>query len=264
METTEKTTIETKTGRSPATSALALVCVIALILLGMALAVYAVRFLPSAMSGLGEAAVSLSRVFTPGNEGDVEVIDQPATPREPGLVVTIPIGEPTAPASDAPATPTTPAPTYVPPTYTVPTRPVVVPVPSTGGASTGYGSPDLRVEILEVGYVTRDGDSSTFRASSRVPRGEQGAVRFRLANIGTNSCGAYEYEVTVKNDDNRTDTATGRAPALGAGQSVVTYAYFDARVSGDVEIDIEIDSDDDVRESNERNNTDSEEVSVRD
>jgi hypothetical protein len=269
MESTHTTSTTTK--RSPAVSALAIVGFIALILLGMLLAIYVVRFIPAALSGMGEAAVSLSRVFSP-DDGQVEVIDQPATPSDPGVVVTIPIG-PETPTEPAPAAPTTPAPSpvayqpaapaYVPPTYYGTQPPVIVPIQGQAQAS-GYGSPDLSVEIMEVGYVTRDGSASTFRESSRVPRGEQGAVKFRISNRGTNESGRYEYEVKVKNDDNRTDTATGRAPSLAAGQSVITYAFFDARTSGDADIDIEVDSDNDVRESNERNNTDSDDVSVRD
>ena len=266
MESTHTTTTTTK--RSPAVSALAIVGFIALILLGMLLAIYAVRFIPAALSGIGEAAVSLSRVFTP-DDGQVEVIDQPATPSDPGVVVTIPIG-PETPTEPAPATPTTPAPaayqppapSYVPPTGYGTQPPIIIPIQ--GPAQTGYGSPDLTVEILAVGYVTRDGAASTFRESSRVPRGEQGAVKFRLSNRGTNASDRFEYEVKVENDDNRTDTATGRAPSLAAGQSVITYAFFDARTSGEAEIDIEVDSDNDVRESNERNNTDSDDISVRD
>jgi len=265
METTHTTT-EVKKSRSPAVSALAIVGFMALIVLGILLAIYAVRYLPNALSGLGEAAVSLSNAFDSDNDGEVEVIDQPATPSTPGVVLTIPIATSTPAAPEAsPSTPTTPqAPSYPQPTYTPPVYnprpPVIVPVQP----STGYGSPDLTVEILAVGYVTRDGDANTFRESSRVPRGEQGAVRFRLANRGTNMSDRYQYEVKVKNDDGRTDTATGRAPSLGASQSVVTYAFFDANTSGDADIDIEVDSGNDVRESNERNNTDSEEVSVRD
>ncbi|HYF28819.1 MAG TPA: CARDB domain-containing protein [Candidatus Paceibacterota bacterium] len=274
METHETTTTKT-TSRSPAVTAFAVVGVIALILLGIGLAVYAVRYLPEAMSGLGEAAVSLSRNFS-GDDADVEVIDQPATPRDPGVVVTIPIGEETpAPgASPAPAaTPSAPAaPAYTAPAASAPapfnpTFPQLSQTPTTRpvaqAPAAGFGSPDLTVEILAVGYVTRDGASSTFREASRVPRGEQGAVRFRLSNRGTNESGRYEYEVRVRNEDNRTDTASGRAPSLGAGQSVISYAYFDARRSGDAEIDIEIDSGGDVRESNERNNTDSDDVEVR-
>lgn len=258
MESTQTTTTKTETGRSPAVSALAVVGFIALILVGMGLAVYAARYIPLALSGMGEAAVSLSRVFT-SDEGSIEVIDQPATPSNPGVVVTIPIGpatptEPTTPAAPA-ATPTyAPTPTYG--------TPVIVPIQ--GQAPVGYGQPDLTVEILAVGYVTRDGASSTFREASRIPKGEQGAVKFRLSNRGTNSTDRYEYEVKVKNDDNRTDTATGRAPSLSAGQSVITYAFFDARTSGDVDIDIEVDSGNDVRESNERNNTDSTDITARD
>jgi hypothetical protein len=254
-----------KAGRSPAVSALAIVGFIALILLGMALAISAVRYLPAALSGLGEAAVSLSRVFTQDEPGDLEVVDQPATPRDPAVVVTIPLGpESDTPETPAPAaTPSAPAQApaaYVPPAQSYP--PVIVPVQ--GQQPTGYGSPDLTVEIIAVGYVTRDGDGDTFRESSRVPEGEQGAVKFRLANRGTNVCGTFEYEVEVRNDDRRTDTATGRAPGLKPGQSVITYAFFDARASGDADISIEVDSDGDIRESNERNNSDSADISVRD
>lgn len=270
METTHTTTHET-TPRGAVVNALAVIGFIALILLGMGLAIYAARFIPTALSGLGEAAVSLSSIFGPGGNS-IEVVDDGSYPNNSGVVVTLPIGTST-PTDTVPAPTTSAPPSYTPPStggsyYVPPTSSTgVVTLPIGGGTNTiGYsGNPDLVVEILAIGYVTRDRDGSTFRESSRVPRGEQGAVRFRIMNRGTNVSGAFEYEVKVKNDDRRTDTATGKAYSLAPGQAIVPlYAFFDARESGDAEVTITVDSDDDVRESNERNNEDSEDIDVRD
>ena len=262
METSHITTETTKTtpARSPAVSALAVVGFIALILIGMGLAIYAARYMPVAISGLGEAAVSLSNIFTPDGDADIEVVsDQPATPRELGTVVTIPIVD---------STPTTPAPTptytppatggpYYPPTPTY-TAPIII--PTTPHYS---GLPDLTMEIVAIGYLNRSGDTNSFVEASRVPSNKEGAVKFRIKNQGTNVSGKFEYEGRVENADNKTDTASRTSTSLPPNQAVTSFARFDANKSGDVEITLEVDSGNDVRESNERNNSDSEEISAR-
>ncbi|MES2995095.1 MAG: CARDB domain-containing protein [Patescibacteria group bacterium] len=257
---THTETIETKPTRSPAVSALAIVGFIALILIGMGLAIYAARFMPAAISGLGEAAVSLSNVFTPDNDADIEVVsDQPATPRELGTVVTIPIVDstPTTPAATPTHTPpATGGPQYQPaPIYSAP-----VIIPTTPNYS---GLPDLTLEIVAIGYLNRSGDTNSFVAASRVPSDKEGAVKFRIKNQGTNVSGKFEYEVRVENADNKTDTASRTSASLPPNQAVTSFARFDANKSGDVEITLEVDSGEDVRESNERNNSDSEEITAR-
>jgi len=263
METTRTETINVTKTRGPAVNALAVVGFIALILIGMAVAIYAARFVPAALSNIGQAAVSLSNVFTPdARESGIEVV--PTYTNNGGAVVTLPIGTTTTSTTENPAmTPSTPAYTAPPgANYTTPLPPTyrVVTVPI---SSTYYGDADLSIEILAIGYVTRDNTSSSFRESSRVPEGEQGAVKFRIFNSGTNASGRFEYEASVRNAARRTETATNRAPSLNPGISVITYAYFDARKSGDTDITIEVDTDNDVRESNERNNSDTADIRVR-
>lgn len=262
----EQTTVKHTETKGPATSALAIVGFIALILLGMALAIYAARLMPAALSGIGQAAVSLSDVFTPGDdEGQVEVVNNaPFTPSEEntGGVVTLPIATST---SQTPAqTPSTPAsgPTYTGGTY-YPTTPTytVVTVP----ASTNYyGRADLTATILEIGYLNRSGDTSTFVRASRVPAGKEGAVKFRIQNRGTNVSERTTVEIDVENDDNNQTNERATVQAIPPGRAIDGIASFDANADGDATVRVEIDPRNDVRESNENNNTDRETIDVRD
>ncbi|HEX5774795.1 MAG TPA: CARDB domain-containing protein [Candidatus Paceibacterota bacterium] len=266
METTyEKTVHETKT-RGAAVNALAVVGFIALILLGMGLAIYAARFMPAALSGIGEAAVSLSDIFSPDRPNDIEVVGD-GYENNGGNVVTLPIGTST-PSGDADPATTPSTPSYTPPAtggpYYVQPAPTygVITIPTGGSTANYYGDPDLTVEILAVGYLRDKGDLDSFVEDDRIPRNKDGAVKFRLANRGTNESGRFELEIKVKTAGG-TDTDTVTAPSMRPGTSVISFGVFDSNRSGDVDITLEVDPDDDVDESNERNNDDSDEVTVR-
>ena len=265
METTHtETHTETKT-RGPAMNALAAVGFIALILLGMGLAIYAARFMPVALSNLGEAAVSLSHIFTPGEGSNVEVVNDSNYPNNAGGAVMLPIGTSTETTTQNPATvPATPAaPTYYAPqpTYYAP-QPTytAVQVP----ASTNYyGDPDLTIDIVAVGYLRSSNDFNSFVETDRILSNKDGIVKFRVSNRGTDESSRFEIAIKVKTSGG-TDTDSVRAPSMRPGTSVVSYGTFDAnRSSGNVDITVTVDSGKDVRESNERNNDDSTDVDIR-
>ena len=245
--TTIKTTTRESGARRAAVNALAIVGFIVLILIGMALAIYAARFVPETLSRVGAGAVYLAEQVFPSDD-------------ETGLVVipgdeTVPFGDnadvatTTDPAAEEPGTATGGSVTPRPGTPTTVTIPVAVPA-----SATYSGLPDLVIENVQTGYLT--GTSvSTFRASSRVPDGERGAVKFTIANRGTNVVtDSFEFEFRINTSPSiREDYRVTRD--LRPNERIEYTLWFDrVRDGRDRDITIEVDTGDDVRESNERNN----------
>jgi hypothetical protein len=251
----ETTTITTETSPSPkriAVNALAIVGFIVLIGIGMMLAVYAATFVPTAVTRLGSAAVYLSSVFVPAEKpATLEVI-------EPGT--TVPFGEapivagatttqevaPTpvsAPAAIAPVA--GPAKTTV---YTVGTVPKPTPVLT--------GLPDLTVTIVATGYLTSS-DTSTFVKSDTVPDDMRGAVKFTITNNGTNASGRFDFDATLPTSRSYTFTSDYQDSLL-PGEHIDYVLGFDRTRSGSNRvIEITVDENNRVKESNESNNSDS-------
>lgn len=254
------TTDEKNSRRGAATTALAVVGFIVLILIGIALAIWAARYVPVALDRLGLAAVSISSDYEPADgsedEPGLDVIE-PGTeiPFEP--VATTTPAEPAAPAAPtAPATgyqPTTPAP--------VPPRPVTVPVYVPPPAP--YGKADLAVEITAVGYCTSDNPSS-FRTSRDVPDDENGGFRFSVRNAGTNVSGDWDFTYELPTSPSLERTVSNQRSLKPGDRIEYTLCFTEPRSGSDRDISIEVDSDDDVDESNERNNTDSAEIDIDD
>lgn len=266
METMHEHNEETKR-RGAAVNALAVVGFIALILIGMGIAIYAARFMPAALSGIGEAAVSLSDIFSSDEPNQIGVVDDGDYPNNGGSSVTLPIGTSTptdaGASDDASGGSTYTPPTTGGPSYTAPTPTYgIITIPTGGSSATYYGDPDIVIEILAVGYLRDRGDLDSFVEDDRISRSKDGAVMYRLSNRGTNETGRFEIEIKVRTRSG-TDTDTVTAPSMRPNSSIVSFGVFDANRSGDVDITLEADPDDDVDESNERNNEDSEEVTVR-
>lgn len=247
METTTIKTTTTDTRRA-AVNGLAIVGFIVLLIIGMALAVYAARFVPATVSRIGSAAVYLSsELFSPSDDADLEVV-----PAE-----TVPFGEDAIVASSTTAT-TTPLTPVFPGTKPNPTpvagTPVTTVIPVQVPASTNYyGLPDLAVESVITGYLTST-DTSTFRASNEVPDGRRGAVKFTIVNNGTNVSDRFEFEVKLPTTRGYTYSSKAQK-ALRPGERIVYTLGFDQTKSGDDRtIRIEVDQDNDIRESNESNN----------
>lgn len=255
----ETTTIKTTQSvrRQSAVNALAIVGFIVLIIIGMALAIYAARFVPGAVSRIGSAAVYLSsEVFTPAGEpADLEVVP----PAE-----TIPFGEDLVVATSTEAAPEENAPAAPGTSNPRPGAPVTTVVPVQVPASTNYsGLPDLAVENIVTGYLTSS-NTSSFRASSRVPDGERGAFKFTVINRGTNVSDRFEFE--VKLPTTRTYTYSSKSQqALRPGERIDYVMGFDQTKEGENRtITIEVDPDNDIRESNEGNNTKSVTIDIED
>lgn len=252
----ETTTISTKTGngaRSAAVNGLAIVGFIVLVLGGMALAVYAARFVPTAISRIGGAAVYLSSVFVSNDaETNLEVVPTETVPFDESNVTatTTPVAvTPAAPATP-PAAPVTPAPTAGTPTNTVyPIGGTVVQVPLTGLS-------DLTVDITATGYLTSS-DTKSFVKSDTVPDGKRGAVKFSIINAGTNASGAFTFDAELPTTSTYT-FHSGSQQSLNPGERIDYVLGFDRTRDGkNRTITVTVDPKERVTESNERNNSDS-------
>lgn len=255
METTHTTSGQTT--KRAAVGGLAVVGFIALILIGIATAIYAASYLPKAFSRLSTANVYLSGLNQP-NDGNNQL--QAVDPNQQNATSSAPTSVPLSPATTtavytpAPTTPApapAPKPTYTPPVYTPPTYQVVT-VPSTPSY---YGLADLVTTITSVGYLRVKGDTSTFVSANTVPSGYGGAVRFVVANRGTNTSNPWNFRAQLPTSGNDSDYRSPNQRSLNPGDSIVFTLGFDGTSRGSGTVRIEADSNDNVRESNENNNT---------
>jgi hypothetical protein len=240
-----------------ATKALAIVGFIALLFIGLALAVYAARYVPTAISRLGAAAVSLSEVFVPGgSDSDLEVIPTGET---------IPFGDDETATSTGSTATSTPNRDEDEPrngggTAAAP-RPRPAPVP-VAVAQEPFGQPDLVATITGVGYCTSS-SADSFRTASEVPEGERGGVRFVIRNAGTNVSGQWEFEVELPTSPAFTYDDAPRQSSLRPNDSKIFTLCFDRpREGSNRSIEVTVDPDRDVSESNENNNSDTETIDI--
>jgi hypothetical protein len=242
----ETTTIRTTsgTGRRAAVNGLAIVGFIVLVIIGMALAVYAARFVPKAVSNIGSAAVYLSsQVFS--NEGDTDLVVVPAPE-------TVPFGDDVVVATTTATTTVAVTPT-APVTNPRPGAPVTTVVQVGTGPANYYGLPDLVIESVTTGYLN-SADTSTFRSSNEVPDGKRGAVKFTIANRGTNISERFDFEVELPTSRSYTYKSKSQQ-TLRPGERIEYVLGFDqAREGNDRTITITVDADRDIDESNESNN----------
>lgn len=234
-----------------AINGLAVVGFVALVFLGVMLAIYGARFVPDTISRL-TSAVYLSS-------------EPEQTSGAPTATTTVTVFVP-VPATTTPAAPeatTTPAAPNPPSTG----GPLIVRQPTYYYTYTStprlYGLPDLTVEIIEVGYL-RTSSPSSFRRAREVPEGERGAFRFTVRNEGTNATGLWRFRAELPTKDNRDDTYTsGWQTSLMPGASkTYTIGFDDPDEGDDRRMSIDVDYNDTVDEINERNNDDTARIDV--
>lgn len=188
------TRMDTQTNREPnrqaAVNGLAVVGFVALILLGMSLAVYSARFVPEAVSRIGSAAVYLGSVF--------QSPPAPALSVVPTAPTTIQFGGTTATTTAPVATSTSATPTKPKPVATTAGQETSSVQQIGGGTAspTLYGLPDLAVTIDQIGYLATT-SAESFVASSTVPHGSRPAVVFTVKNTGTNISGIWSFSATI-------------------------------------------------------------------
>ncbi len=229
-------------------NALAIVGFVVLIILGMALAVYAATFVPKAVTRLGGAAVYFSSLFVPAETpAKLEVV-------VPGTVVPFPEA-PVATSTSTPEVETPAKPAQAPgavqgttttyPVGTVVTQPAVL-----------SGLSDLTIAITTKGYLTSS-DTTSFVKADSVPSGARPAVKFTITNIGTNLSGRFTFKAPLPTSSTYTFTSDSQDSLL-PGEHIDYVLGFDRARTGDSrDITITVDPDNLIVEANERNNSDS-------
>ena len=120
---------------------------------------------------------------------------------------------------------------------------------------------DLEIRNLEVGYM----DRSRFREDDDIDDNDDAAIRFEVINRGGESTGSWRFEVEeTPYDGSNNDYRSNRQDSLRPGESTTIIVEFENPDEGRYDIEVNIDSDDDVDEENERNNDDNEDLRVRD
>lgn len=224
---------------------------IALVALGIWLAVYSTRFVPPVVNGIGSAAVYLGSVFAPAPTPSLATLSTPAAS------TTIQLGGDSSTTATPPAMPkhtqtATTAGAKTSGAYQI------------GGATTSAtlsGLPDLITTITAVGYLTSTSTDS-FIASSTVPAGSRVAVRFTIKNVGTNTTGAWRWSASIP-----TESAyiyqSQLQQALAPGDSIDYTLGFDQATPGtDKMISVTANFDHAVAESNPNDNSASAKVTV--
>ncbi len=253
-----------KTNRRAAVNALALVGFIALILIGIVLAIYAVRYVPKLVSDLG-AGVSLSSIFHDGEDDQnaaLEVVTSTSSLPVIGIQVSTTTDssdsddEKNAPSSsdNGGSRGTGSAGTG---TYTVTTVTTQTPI-------NPHGDPDLAVTITGVGYLRDDGETDTFVSSGEVPDNKDGAVRFTVTNKGTNVSGRWKFEAKVPSSPSQTFESPYQDSLKPGDRIDFVLGFEDGREGNNRDITITVDPDDRIDESNERNNEAERSIDIED
>lgn len=246
----------TSSSRQTATMVLAAAGFIALVALGIWLAVYSARFVPSVVGSIGSAAVSLGSVFKPSPESSLSVVP-PSTSTSTATTTAETAAPPGVPVAPPVSSPAKPAPVKAGPettdTYAI------------GGSSsvpgTPYGFPDLVVQIHAVGYLAST-SADSFIASTTVPAGSRPAVRFTIKNSGTNVSGTWRFSASIP-----TQTAyifeSPQQQALNPGDSIdYTLGFDQANRGANKTISITADFLNTVTESSEGNNSASSSLTI--
>jgi len=201
---TENTTIRPPAPRgAPSVSqgalkSLAIVGFIALIVTGILLAIYASRFVPKVVEGIGSATVSFSQIFTPVERGTLSVVQNIHNNKGIGATATSTVSTKTKT--------TTPTVTHlkIPATHKITRHTTkkgerttnVYPINGTYTAPMLHGLPDLVTHISAIGYLTGTSTSS-FVAATTTPFGTRVAVKFAITNIGTNIAGPWSFSASL-------------------------------------------------------------------
>lgn len=253
MEMTTTTTISRDPRRMAAIHGLAVVGFIALIVLGIMLAIYSARFVPAAMSRVDSAAVYLSQVFTPASKNALTVVPQipfsatstasTTASNATTTTVTSPLlGNASVPVANTPGPKTT---TTINP-----------------GASTAplSGLPDLAVTITQVGYLTGN-STDDFVGGSPVPAGSNPAVKFSVTNVGTNVSGSWNFSATLPTSNSFTYTSNPQQ-SLRPGEHIDFTLGFNEPQSGNRTLTVTVDPNNQVVESNEANNSAAQAITI--
>jgi hypothetical protein len=245
--------------RQAAIHGLAIVGFLALIVLGIVLAIYAARYVPSAVSRLvgGNPETTLTTVPT----------------------TTVPFTEPTAATSTGSTQAASTTVTAAATTTTVQATSSA----ATSGAIVGYrtvtsntytpgsiaipanrtytGLADLAVTITDVGYT----DNGEFVSDRSLARNDALTVKILVTNIGTNKTGDWTIHTVIPTSSKTEFVHDEQEPSLepnGILPLTLTLTRGRLRTGDNQEIFVQVDSENDINESNENNNEDTATINV--
>lgn len=251
--------------RQASVNGLAIVGFLALVFAGMTLAIYAARFVPTAVSQVASASVYLSSFFNGTTNNQLEVVSDGTTKTNPSGT-TLPIAPSTTTSTiETPAATTPAGGTAVTPTAGTKTNSAYV---ISGSQNTQYtgaltGLSDLTVKIIGVGYLETSGVTESFVASTNVPTGKQGAVRFSVTNIGTNLSGSWNFDASLPTVPDYTFSSPNQL-SLNPGEHIeFTLGYDKGRTGTNREASITVDPNKTIVESNENNNNASATIEIK-
>ncbi len=117
---------------------------------------------------------------------------------------------------------------------------------------------DLIITSMEVGRIS----GNRFVEDDEIDEDDTAAVRFVVKNQGGESTGSWRFEIDNLPYDNDDSYRSKSYSSLRPGQSLEVIADFDGIDEGRYSIKVEVDSEDDVDEEKENNNTESETLEV--
>ncbi len=257
--TTETHTVKTTTEPKPrraAVNALATVGFIALLLLGITLAIYAARYIPEATSKLTTNFNFGTSSTTPPS---LTVVSATSTTAEP-VSYAITSGNPTGGAYQTtalmPTTQQNRSASQTASAYDGASR--VAPIHH---VATLHGLPDLSVTILATGYLAGDSTDS-FVPASIIPPGARPAVKFSIANNGTNTTGPWNFLAEIPTINHYVFNPPVEQ-SMAPGDHIVFTMGFNQAVPGPAQvITVVADPNNLIQESNEGNNSASAAVTV--
>lgn len=259
----QQTTITTEKthGRSTAVGTLAVVGFIALILIGIVLAIWAARYIPLAFTNSTSTDNSLTTVPSTSLSFDTTQTVT-ATTTATTTSYTVPPAEPAAPVTTQTANAgsaqyqQTYYQTIAYPYYVPGSTPVQVPV-------SNYGLANLTVKITDIGYLDRSG---RFVSDDSMNSDDELVAKILVTNNGTNATGSWNIRVVFPTQNDRSFDFDQDEPSLAAGATLpltLDFTRGKLDVGNNQDLKVTVDANHDVNESNENDNTDTKSFDVR-
>jgi hypothetical protein len=220
-----------------------------LIIAGMLLAVYASRYVPDTLARLSAAVYLTSDPAK--NTGKATTTPTTTKPQTPSVTPSVP-KTPTVSATSTTGTPQLPNETgYTPRTYTPTyTQPRVI---QTGPRL--YGLADLALTDVEAGYIK----SGRYIEDDTIPANRDMYVRFTVRNEGTNVASNWKVRVRVEHED---DAVAYGGILYPNGTQTFTLRVENPQDGNNLTTRIDVDFQNALLESDERNNDESIDVDV--
>ena len=256
--------------RQTTIACLAAVGFVALVGVGIWLAIYSTRFVPTVVNRTGAAAVYLGTEMNNGanaaavylgsifNQAPSSVISSVSTSTEP-TIISFGVASSTVSTTTAKSTVVKP---HIPVATTAGEKTENTYQISGGTSTSGLsGLPDLVVNIDNVGYL-QSISTDSFIASSTIPAGSRPAVKFTVKNIGTNVSGSWRFSASIPTQTVYIYQSQLQQP-LNPGDSIDYTLGFDQSSAGaNKTISITANFDHLVGESNTDNNSASTAVTI--